>query len=110
LIEEKPWGSEELLSCINDQITPKIIDIKAGHRYSLHYHKKKDEQIYCISGSGLLQNDSKILKLLPRVIHTIHKNVAHRVQALSDLKILEINMGEYDKDDIYRMEDDYGRI
>jgi len=109
-VTEKPWGTEELMGCINEKVTPKIMSIKAGHRNSLHYHKNKDEIVYCISGTGILQNNTDLIKLTPRSYNKVSKHVAHRVTALSDLKLLEISIGEYDENDITRMEDDYGRI
>ena len=109
-VTEKPWGSEELMEHTNQQITPKIMNIKAGHRNSLHYHKNKDEFVYCISGTGILQNNTDLITITPSSYNMVPKHVAHRVTTLSDLKLLEISIGEYDENDIFRMEDDYNRI
>ena len=112
-IIEKPWGMEELLASIDKPTTTKIMTIARGARNSLHYHKHKDEIVYCVSGTGILQRDTELLKLVPGAHWNIERTVAHRIKAFStgtdDLKILEISIGEYDENDIFRMEDDYGR-
>lgn len=107
---EKPWGSEEPMTCITEQVTPKIMNIKAGHRNSLHYHNNKDEFVYCVSGTGILQRDTELIKLIPGSYHKVNKPIVHRVTALEDLKLLEISIGKYDENDIIRMEDDYDRV
>lgn len=40
----------------------------------------------------------------------IPKTKPHRLEAITDLTILEISFGEFDELDIVRLEDDYCRI
>lgn len=112
-ITEKPWGYEELIASIDQPTTVKIMGIEPDARNSLHYHKNKDEIVYCISGAGILQRNTELLKLIPGAFYRVERTVAHRIKAFSTgvdkLKVFEISIGKYDKDDIYRMEDDYGR-
>ena len=110
-ITEKPWGYEELLASIEQPTTIKIMGINSNARNSLHYHKHKDEIVYCISGVGILQRNTDILKLEPGAHWKVERTVAHRIKAGADkLKVLEISIGKYDENDIFRMEDDYGRV
>lgn len=111
-ITEKPWGIEELLASTDKPTTTKIITIKNGARNSLHYHKQKDKIVYCISGTGILQRNTEMLHLVPGAHWRVERTIAHRIKALdtNDLKIFEISIGKYDETDIFRMEDDYGRV
>lgn len=108
-IIHKPWGSEELFSK-NEQTTVKIMNIKKDARNSLHYHRKKDEIVHCLSGTGILQVSSNLYKLVPGATYNVKRDIIHRIRALESLKILEISIGETDENDIKRFEDDYGRI
>ncbi len=108
-VTEKPWGKEELYKSIAPGVTPKIMTVNAGHRNSLHYHNEKDEVVHCISGNGLIQIDAKIHKLSLGVFYKIPKYIVHRIQAFDDVKVMEFSIGNYNEDDIVRLEDDYGR-
>ena len=51
---EKPWG-HEIRWAISDKYLGKILHINAGHRLSKQYHREKDETIYVLKGSLLLE-------------------------------------------------------
>lgn len=108
-VTEKPWGKEELYKSIAPDVTPKIMTVNAGHRNSLHYHNEKDEVVYGISGNGLIQIDDKIHKLGPSAFYKIPKHIVHRIQAFDNVKVMEFSIGNYNENDIVRLEDDYGR-
>jgi mannose-6-phosphate isomerase-like protein (cupin superfamily) len=106
---KKPWGFEETLASLDEPTITKVMNFDKDVRNSLHYHTKKREIVYCIAGAGMLQRDTEMLRLIPGAYYTIDKRVAHRIKTFTELKILEISVGEYDINDIIRIEDDYGR-
>lgn len=106
----KPWGNEKLLASFGSPTVVKIMSIAEGKRNSLHYHNKKTEYVYCLSGVGMIQRDTELIKLVPKTAIVIDPHITHRITAISDLEVLEIGYGEYDGEDIVRMEDDYERV
>jgi mannose-6-phosphate isomerase-like protein (cupin superfamily) len=45
----KGWGSEEIWAT-NDKYCGKLMNFKAGAKFSMHFHKDKDETWYVLSG------------------------------------------------------------
>lgn len=103
----KPWGNFKLLTQ-NEKTTIKIISIDAGNRTSLQLHLKRSEKWYVLEGIGI----ATLEKEYPLTVHDemfIPAKTPHRLEAIIDLKILEISYGDFDEDDIVRLEDDYSR-
>lgn len=107
---EKPWG-HELIWARTDRYVGKLLHIRAGHKLSLQYHRRKDETIYLQSGRlrffvdegrGLEQRE-----LQPGDGYHIGPLTKHRMEAVTDCDILEVSTPELD--DVVRLEDDYGR-
>ena len=108
-IDKKPWGKEEIFA-VNEKVSVKIINIDKGKRLSLQKHKHRDELLRIIEGEALITfgNNSKKYKKNEEIF--VKRGTLHRIKALSDsLKILEVSFGKFDKNDIKRIEDDYGR-
>ena len=106
---KKPWGGFKQF-ILNKKCTVKIITVKPRGVLSLQIHKKRSEQWYFLT-DGLVQigNKKKIIKKGSQI--TIKKNVAHRLFAQSkQVQVLEIAQGHFDKNDIIRLEDNYGRV
>ncbi len=92
----------------NEQTTVKIISINAGCRTSLQFHEHRSEKWYVLSGEGYAMNpDKKIIKPGDKLF--ISKTIIHRLEATTNMRILEISFGEFRESDIKRIEDDYGR-
>ncbi len=104
----KPWGREEWIE-LNDKYCYKRIYIKAGHRTSFEYHKKKLETNFIIEGEANLaiETDDSFRCLCAGDSYTILPRQKHRVEAVTDLIMMEVSTPEVD--DIVRLEDDYGR-
>jgi mannose-6-phosphate isomerase-like protein (cupin superfamily) len=103
----KPWGFFEQLTN-NEKTTIKLITIKANNRTSLQLHKYRSEKWYILSGEGIvLVPDKKRVKPGDEIF--ISQNTPHRLEAIIDMKILEISFGQFDESDIVRIEDDYFR-
>ncbi|KKN78500.1 hypothetical protein LCGC14_0350320 [marine sediment metagenome] len=105
-IVNKPWGYEKWLH--EGKYVLKEIFIKKGFKTSLQYHKKKTETNYIIRGKAKLQWSivGYEIKKKGDYFH-VNPNEAHRVEALTDLLMIEASTPEVD--DIVRLEDDYDR-
>ena len=107
--EKRPWGSFERFT-LNEQSTVKLVYLDGDKRLSLQYHNNRSEFWKVIKGpvSVQLGSDTKILQKGESI--TIPKKQIHRlIGAGTDAIILEISMGEFDENDIVRLEDDYKR-
>lgn len=50
---EKGWG-HELIFATNDKYCGKLLYFKKGARFSMHFHKEKDETWYVLSGKFIV--------------------------------------------------------
>ena len=107
---EKPWGYE-LWWAQTDRYVGKLLHVKAGHRLSLQFHRKKDETIHVQSGrllfvvdegAGLVEREMK-----PGESFHVKPLMKHRMVAITDCDVLEVSTPELD--DVVRLEDRYGR-
>ena len=107
--EVRPWGNFERFT-LNEKSTVKIITVNPGEEFSLQSHKHRGEFWRVLSGSGVITLDQDH--------HTIHAGEnffspaghEHRMEGGPDgLVFLEIAFGDFDENDIKRLEDKYGR-
>ena len=108
---EKPWGYE-ILFARTPLYAGKIIFIRQGHRFSLQYHKKKDESFYIYQGKALLEMDGQDGKLEESTVQAgdsfrVRPMTKHRLKAIEDTTLLEASTPELE--DVVRIQDDYGR-
>ena len=111
-IVEKPWGHEEIFALVDGKFCGKVLHVRAGHALSLQYHERKEEVIAVQSGrcrmqvgeheSGLATHDLEA----GDAVH-LPAGMRHRVEALTDVVLLEASTTELD--DVVRLEDRYGR-
>jgi mannose-6-phosphate isomerase len=107
--EDRPWGRFEKFH-ENQLSTVKLIYIKANSRLSLQYHRQRQEFWKVIKGTAQVELDGKIIEVKEEENIVIPKGVKHRVKALNNnCVILEISYGNFDENDIVRIEDDYER-
>jgi quercetin dioxygenase-like cupin family protein len=104
---EKPWGAE-LWFAQTDKYVGKLLFVNKGCRLSLQYHKKKDETLLVLGGAAkfTINGEVKRVTRLDGGIR-IEPNTNHRIEALTDLTLVEVSTPEVD--DVVRLEDDYGR-
>ena len=110
-IVEKPWG-REIWVAVTESYAMKIIEVRAGARPSLQYHRQKHEHIYVDQGlvrCELEQADGvmKVEELGPGAVIEVIPGRKHRISALADTRLLEVSTPHLD--DVVRVEDDYGR-
>ena len=103
----KPWGFFEQLTD-NETTTVKVITVLAGHRTSLQFHEHRSEKWYVLNGEGYAVLEEKQKVQTGNEI-SIPKKAVHRLEAITDMTILEISYGLFEESDIKRLEDDYAR-
>ena len=110
LVIEKPWGRFERFT-YNELSTVKLLYIKKGESLSLQYHNKRNEFWKIVNGNPLIEIDGRIINARPLDEFEIQALSKHRISAPNDdVVFLEIATGEFDEDDIIRLEDKYSRI
>ena len=86
---DKPWGYEKVLIYTEKYLTKELY-LKEGFQTSFHYHDKKDETMYILSGAGYIEFEDKkeyfgkndSIRIKPGVIHSIvatENTVLHEV-------------------------------
>jgi mannose-6-phosphate isomerase-like protein (cupin superfamily) len=107
---KRPWGSFRQFTK-NEISTVKLINVQAGHKLSLQYHHRRNEFWVVIIGNPKITIGEEVHIAKARDEFEIPTEVLHRIEAPDgDVQILEISFGEFDEDDIVRIEDAYGRI
>jgi len=108
----KPWG-HEIIFAHTDRYVGKVLHINSGARLSRQYHEKKDETLFVLKGSLLLEtgpaesvqrtvvDEGGSFHLPPG---TIHRFIAPDHE---DCVLVETSTPELD--DVVRIEDEYGR-
>jgi mannose-6-phosphate isomerase len=107
--EEREWGSfiqftKELPS------TVKILTVNPGQAFSLQKHQNREEGWYIISGKGIIQIGEERTGIEIGKTYFIPKDTLHRLEADTEpIIVLEVSFGQFDENDIIRLEDRYGR-
>ena len=107
--KERPWGNFERFT-LNEKTTVKIITVNEGEAISLQTHTHRQEFWRVIAGSGIVHiagkdNEAETGDMFFTPAHTEHRITG----GPGGLKCLEIAFGDFDENDIKRLEDRYGR-
>lgn len=107
---DRPWGFfDEFIQ--NKPCTVKLITVHPHESLSLQYHHHRSEFWVIVSGGGVVTIGDTQREVGVGDKCEIAQGQSHRVEAgSSGLMFLEIAIGEFDEDDIVRIEDKYGRI
>ena len=99
----KAWGRELIL--INDEkYCGKILEIKSGCQFSMHFHIKKDETWYIRSGLLVLKYidtsdaSSHELELKQGDVVRVAPGCPHQLRAIEDSEIFEVSTTHQDTD------------
>jgi mannose-6-phosphate isomerase len=108
---DKPWG-HEIRWAITNKYLGKLLRIEAGHRLSRQYHEQKEESIYVLNGTLVLElgEGDSFEKVIISEGGTWHitPGTIHRFCAPSGgCTLIEVSTPEID--DVVRLQDDYGR-
>jgi mannose-6-phosphate isomerase len=112
-VVRKGWGEERWLVAETAPFGFKVIRLHAGQRTSLQYHARKEEANLILQGEALLHcaraagEPTVTRRLVPGNIVHIQPGTVHRLEAISDLTLVEVSTPELD--DVIRLSDDFGR-
>lgn len=108
-IEKRPWGNFEQFT-LNEVSTVKIITVDEGQAFSLQRHSKRSEFWKVLSGAGFITHGDVREEVVPGTLYSLPCGTLHRMEATtSPIVFLEVATGEFDEQDITRLEDNYGR-
>lgn len=102
-IVKKGWGREVVIDN-NDEYCGKILEFKAGSKFSDHFHLAKKETFYVLDGIlGLyyydLSTGARIYKqLIPGDVITINRGEPHQIEAITSSRIIEVSTHHEDSD------------
>ena len=107
----RPWGKFDQYTW-NEKTTVKVITVNPGQQLSIQRHKKRSELwialdqglITYLEGEWRVFHKGEHFHIAPHKIHSIRNE--YQIPA----RFLEIAFGQFDEDDIERLEDKYGRI
>lgn len=109
-IHEKGWGAENWLHNSED-LCVKLLVFNPGARFSLHFHRNKEEVFYVLEGRLELEyrdmSDGSTHKevLVPGDAILIPRLVAHRLTVLSTTNAMILEASTHHEDsDSYRVE------
>lgn len=96
MVVPKGWG-EEVIFDSNDLYCGKLLKFNKSSKFSMHFHMKKTETWYVLSGSFLLNlidtknADISTLKLEPGMTIRLLPGVPHQLESLGEGTILEVS-------------------
>lgn len=103
---ERPWGSFQQF----DEKGTKSFLVRAGESLSLQYHTKRKEFWRIRRGTVKVTIGDMILLGQPGDEFVVPVGIHHRLEALEEVEFDEHSEGEFDEEDIVRLEDKYGRV
>jgi mannose-6-phosphate isomerase-like protein (cupin superfamily) len=110
-IVQKPWGREEIFAR-TARYVGKFLVVRSGEALSLQYHRQKDETLALVDGAVrlLIEEEGRLVehRMEPGDAYHIPAGTRHRLEALTDSRIVEVSTPELD--DVVRLEDRYGRV
>ena len=104
--EDKPWGYEKILINTDKYLTKELF-IKEDYRTSFHYHKKKDETMYIIKGSGYIEFEDKKEYFSKNDTIRIKPKTPHSIVAMENTLLQEVSTPH--PEDTIRIKDFYER-
>jgi mannose-1-phosphate guanylyltransferase/mannose-6-phosphate isomerase len=106
---KRPWGEYKVLG--ENPVCVKIITVNAHSRLSLQTHKLRDEYWVAMQPGLYAHIDENVFAMGVLNRFFVERGVKHRIENPTDqpIQLVELIYGQYDEDDIVRLEDDYGR-
>lgn len=108
--DDRPWGWFRQYAH-NEVCTVKIIKVSAGQSLSLQRHRNRDELWIALDDGVVVTRDDETVVAASGDEFFLPRGTVHRVAAPDDrdVRFMEVAFGEFDEDDIERLEDRYGR-
>lgn len=110
LHDDRPWGWFRRYAD-NEQCTVKIIEVRPGESLSLQRHRHRDELWVALDAGLVVTVDDEVTVAERGQEFFVPRGAVHRVAGGTDgpARFMEVAFGEFDEDDIERLEDRYGR-
>lgn len=107
---QRPWGEFRQFTH-NESSTVKIITVSPGEELSLQFHHKRTEFWRVLRGEPVLTIGDQVIEAKEGDEFEIKEGVQHRIKGGNTVvQILEISLGDFDENDIVRLQDRYGRV
>jgi mannose-6-phosphate isomerase len=107
--DRRPWGRFRRYT-LNEPSTVKLITVEAGQVLSLQRHQHRDELWIVLDDAIWVELDGARVPTGAGDEHFIPRGTLHRVGAEGAAgRFVEIAFGDFDEDDIERLDDAYGR-
>lgn len=109
--EQRPWGGFRTFA-ENTDCTVKVITLAPQQALSLQHHAQRDELWVVLDDGVEVTIGDQVVVATQNQEFFVPKGTVHRLQSRSehDTRVLEVAFGEFDEDDIVRVEDRYGRV
>lgn len=109
----RPWG-EYYVWDKGRTWNLKTIYIKPKRRLSLQYHRHREEWWLLVAGDAIAtlhySSGPRRVKLKKGEVLRVGKRQVHRLESTRGGVVVEVAYGDFDEDDIVRLEDDHGRV
>lgn len=108
--DDRPWGWFRRYAH-NEQCTVKVIQVAPGESLSLQRHRHRDELWVALDAGLVVELDGEATVAERGQEFFVPRGCVHRVTGADEhpARFLEVAFGEFDEDDIERLEDRYGR-
>ena len=108
---ERPWGGYAILEDKEPPICVKVLTINPKSRLSLQVHQKRSECWHILDAGIVVTVGDEVRVTEPGDVVWVGIGQVHRIENVSGeiARIVELMYGEYQEEDITRIEDDYGR-
>ena len=97
MYEERSWGEYKVIDSTGfedgHQAQTRLLTVKAGKDTDYQVHRHRDEVWTFINGEGELVLDGEVRKVIRGDVIHIRKEVRHAVRAITDLRLIEVQMG-----------------
>ena len=110
LSDVRPWGRFDQYTR-NEPTTVKVITVEPGHRLSLQRHARRSEYWIVLDGPMEITVGGRTWVAVTGERVWIAVGELHRMANPGPhrARVLELAFGDFDEDDIERIEDDYAR-
>ena len=110
LHDDRPWGWFRRYAD-NEVCTVKIIEVDPGESLSLQRHQHRDELWVALDAGLVVTIDDAVTVAERGQEFYVPRGSVHRVAGAEDgpARFMEVAFGEFDEEDIERLDDRYGR-
>ncbi|HYO86807.1 MAG TPA: phosphomannose isomerase type II C-terminal cupin domain [Dermatophilaceae bacterium] len=110
-VEVRPWGAFQSF-VTNEQVTVKVITVNPGQRLSLQTHVGRAEMWQVLDDAALdVTVGDRSWRARRGDLVWVPQGATHRLgnSGPTPGRVLEVGFGQFDEDDIVRLDDDYSR-